>query len=93
MMDELQKAYNAYQNALHHLPNPKVTIPSLFVRVWAWLLYAFVSIRKHTPTTKNREIVRESDRKARIAAFNYCGGKNNPFCIDRHEFMTLLFRL
>ncbi|KAG0216105.1 hypothetical protein BGX28_006001 [Mortierella sp. GBA30] len=23
MMDELQKAYNAYQNALHHLPNPK----------------------------------------------------------------------
>jgi hypothetical protein len=24
MMDELQKAYNAYQNALHHLPNPKV---------------------------------------------------------------------
>ncbi|ORZ08777.1 hypothetical protein BCR41DRAFT_378547 [Lobosporangium transversale] len=25
MMDELQKAYNAYQNALHHLPNPKVS--------------------------------------------------------------------
>ncbi|KAF9099313.1 glucose repression mediator protein [Mortierella sp. AD031] len=23
MMDELQKAYTAYQNALHHLPNPK----------------------------------------------------------------------
>ncbi|KAF9132804.1 glucose repression mediator protein [Mortierella sp. 14UC] len=23
MMDELQKAYSAYQNALHHLPNPK----------------------------------------------------------------------
>ncbi|KAG0234472.1 hypothetical protein BGW41_001145 [Actinomortierella wolfii] len=23
MMEELQKAYNAYQNALHHLPNPK----------------------------------------------------------------------
>jgi cytochrome c-type biogenesis protein CcmH/NrfG len=25
MMDDLQKAYTAYQQALYHLPNPKVT--------------------------------------------------------------------
>lgn len=25
MMDELQKAYSAYQQALYHLPNPKVS--------------------------------------------------------------------
>jgi Flp pilus assembly protein TadD len=27
MMDDLQKAYTAYQQALYHLPNPKVTFP------------------------------------------------------------------
>mgnify|MGYP002387787697 CR=1 FL=1 len=26
MMDDLQKAYAAYQQALYHLPNPKVTM-------------------------------------------------------------------
>lgn len=25
MMDDLQQAYSAYQNALYHLPNPKVS--------------------------------------------------------------------
>ncbi len=27
MMDELQQAYNAYQTALGHLPNPRVRFP------------------------------------------------------------------
>jgi len=27
MQDELQKAYSAYQQALYHLPNPKVSSP------------------------------------------------------------------
>jgi hypothetical protein len=27
MMDDLQQAYNAYQTALLHLPNPKVSYP------------------------------------------------------------------
>jgi glucose repression mediator protein len=26
MMDDLQKAYNSYQQAIYHLPNPKVRI-------------------------------------------------------------------
>lgn len=29
MQDDLQKAYAAYQQALYHLPNPKVRIPRL----------------------------------------------------------------
>jgi hypothetical protein len=38
MMDDLQKAYNAYQQALYHLPNPKVNIfeinvTSLFLEI------------------------------------------------------------
>ena len=29
MMEDLQQAYNAYQNALYHLPDPKVRDPPL----------------------------------------------------------------
>jgi hypothetical protein len=30
MMDDLQQAYSAYQQALYHLSDPKVTSPFLF---------------------------------------------------------------
>lgn len=31
MMDDLQQAYSAYQQALYHLPDPKVCLTSLNV--------------------------------------------------------------
>ncbi len=44
MMDDLHKAYTAYQQALYHLPNPKVSIETILFNlqigpqpvVWYW---------------------------------------------------------
>lgn len=46
MMDDLQKAYNAYQQALYHLPNPKVSFYHNLFEIVLLLLFLFYFINE-----------------------------------------------
>lgn len=49
MMDDLQQAYSAYQQALYHLPDPKVSRPNI------------VHVAKISPKLGAQALVRNRD--------------------------------